>query len=204
MEFLISLLYLIPLNTMVCLKENIDILSILDYLCYLQQTCLLHTAFSSVVFLINRFPSPVLTNLSPYQKLFHNPPNYQKLRTFGCLCYPWLRPYAPNKLEFRSMPCVFVGYSLTQSAYQCLDPVSGRLDMFVSTKHNTLLPNYSTSNLNHLPRPPPLLHIHHIPLSLSVSHSYNRLRRLGKINFRAVILHRHHRLHQNHLLHGLL
>lgn len=84
-------------------------------------------AFATAVFLINRLPTPILSHISPFQKLFSTPPNYHKLRTFGCLCFPWLRPYAPNKLEQRSVSCVFVGYSLTQSAYQCLDPVSGRL-----------------------------------------------------------------------------
>lgn len=84
-------------------------------------------AFSAAVFLINRLPTPVLYNTSPYQKLFNTTPNYHKLRTFGCLCFPWLRPYAPNKLENRSIPCVFIGYSLTQSAYLCLDPTSGRI-----------------------------------------------------------------------------
>jgi hypothetical protein len=35
---------------------------------------------------------------------------------------PDLRPYATNKLDNRSKPCVFLEYSLTQSAYSCLDP----------------------------------------------------------------------------------
>ena len=89
-------------------------------------------AFATVVFLINRMPTPLLTNQSPYLKLFHQLPNYSKLRTFGCLAYPWLRPYAQNKLEKRSLPCVFIGYSLTQSAYHCLDPTTGRI---YTTRH---------------------------------------------------------------------
>ena len=84
-------------------------------------------AFATAVFLINHLTTPILSNQSPFQKLFHTDPNYQKLRTFGCLCYPWLRPYAPNKLDNRSTPCIFIGYSLTQSAYQCLDPTTGRV-----------------------------------------------------------------------------
>lgn len=84
-------------------------------------------AFATAVFLINRLPTPVLSNTSPYQKLFGISPNYTKLRTFGCLCFPWLRPYAPNKLEHRSSPYVFVGYSLSQSAYHCLEPKIGRI-----------------------------------------------------------------------------
>lgn len=78
------------------------------------------SAFATAVFLINRLPTPVLSNQSLYQKLFKMPPNYLKLRTFGCLCFPWLRPYAPDKFQNRYSPCIFIGYSLTQSAYQCL------------------------------------------------------------------------------------
>ncbi|RVW92402.1 Retrovirus-related Pol polyprotein from transposon RE1 [Vitis vinifera] len=84
-------------------------------------------AFSTAVYLINRLPIPTLNHLSPYFKLFGTFPNYSKLRSFGCLCYPWLRPYTSHKLESRSSPCVFVGYSLTQSAYLCLDTSTARL-----------------------------------------------------------------------------
>lgn len=63
--------------------------------------------------------------------MFSVEPNYNKLRTFGSLCFPWLRPYAPNKLQNRSAPCVFLGYSLTQSAYICLESTSSRI--YIST-----------------------------------------------------------------------
>ena len=73
-------------------------------------------AFTTAVFLTNCMTTPLLDNLSPYQKLFQTTPIYGKLRTFGSLCYTWLMPYALNKLENRSTPCVFFGYSLSQSA----------------------------------------------------------------------------------------
>ena len=84
-------------------------------------------AFVIVVYLINRMPTPIFSLSSPYGSFFHFPPNYTKLRIFGCLCYPWLRPYSSHKLESRSLPCVFVGYSLTQSAYLCLDPSTSKI-----------------------------------------------------------------------------
>ncbi|KAG7543090.1 Ribonuclease H-like superfamily [Arabidopsis thaliana x Arabidopsis arenosa] len=84
-------------------------------------------AFAAAVYLINRMPTEVLHGASPYAKLFQQPPNYQKLRVFGCLCYPWLRPYATNKLDNRSSMCVFLGYSLTQSAYLCFEVSTGRI-----------------------------------------------------------------------------
>lgn len=78
-------------------------------------------AFAATVYLINRIPSQPLHFQIPYQALQGQPPNYQKLRVFGCLCFPWLKPYASHKLDDRSKPCVFLGYSITQSAYFCLD-----------------------------------------------------------------------------------
>ena len=84
-------------------------------------------ALATAVYLINRMPTPTLNLNSPFQKIFHTTPNYSKLKIFGCLCYPWLRPYTFHKLESRSKPCIFVGYSLTQSAYLCLDPASSRI-----------------------------------------------------------------------------
>ena len=84
-------------------------------------------AFAVVVYLINRLPTDVLSDQSPYQKLHNVLPNYEKLRIFGCCCYPWLRPYTAHKLQDRSKACVFMGYSLTQSAYLCLDVSAGRI-----------------------------------------------------------------------------
>lgn len=77
--------------------------------------------FSTATYLSNRLPKINLSMTSSFQKLFDRPPNFQKFRIFGYLCYPWLRPYTSHKLDPKSRPCVFVGYSLTQSAYLCYD-----------------------------------------------------------------------------------
>ena len=45
-------------------------------------------AFSTAVYLINRLPTPTLNHESPFLKLFGTVPNYNKLRSFGCLYYP--------------------------------------------------------------------------------------------------------------------
>ena len=66
-------------------------------------------AFSASVYLINRLLTPTISMQSPYQKLFGEPPNYEKLRVFGCLCFPWLRPYTTHKLQSRSLECAFLG-----------------------------------------------------------------------------------------------
>jgi hypothetical protein len=82
-------------------------------------------AFLTSVYIINRLPTPVLQNSSPFEKLFHKIPEYSLLRVFGCKCFPLLRPYIAHKLEYRSKACIFLGYS--QKGYRCLDPLTNRV-----------------------------------------------------------------------------
>ncbi|KAL4565975.1 hypothetical protein LXL04_030083 [Taraxacum kok-saghyz] len=84
-------------------------------------------AFQIAVYLINRLPTPILNFKSPYDVIYGKSPTYNKLKSFGCLCYPWLRPYAKSKLHPRSASCIFLGYSSSKSAYKCFDPISRRL-----------------------------------------------------------------------------
>jgi hypothetical protein len=84
-------------------------------------------AFLTAVYLINRLPTPVLQHQSPYFKLLHKQPDYSLLKTFGCACYPLLRPYTPHKLSYRSTKCIFIGFSSTQKGYRCLDTKDHRI-----------------------------------------------------------------------------
>ncbi|KAG8477106.1 hypothetical protein CXB51_030102 [Gossypium anomalum] len=79
-------------------------------------------AFRSAVHLINRLPTPVLQGQSPYQKLYGCAPQYDHFRVFGCCCFPYLRPFQHHKLDFRSQPCTFLGYSSQHKGYYCLTP----------------------------------------------------------------------------------
>ena len=68
--------------------------------------------------LINRMPSTVLggqipyTVLSPDAPLFHLPP-----KIFGCVCYIHILGPMSDKLNPKSIKCVFFGYSHTQKGY---------------------------------------------------------------------------------------
>lgn len=84
-------------------------------------------AFLTATYLINRLPTPVLKHQSPYFTLLHKHLDYSLLKTFGCACYPILRPYTPHKLAFRSTKCVFLGYSSTQKGCRCLDLQTNRV-----------------------------------------------------------------------------
>uniref|UniRef100_A0A803NT75 Integrase catalytic domain-containing protein n=1 Tax=Cannabis sativa TaxID=3483 RepID=A0A803NT75_CANSA len=102
-------------------------------------------AFRTAVYLHNRLPTPVLSQKSPIEVLFNLKPDYSILKTFGCTCFPNIRPYNKHKLEFRSSPCNFIGYSLNHKGYKCIDK-NGRLYISrdVIFDENTFLHN-STS-----------------------------------------------------------
>ena len=61
-------------------------------------------AFTTTVYLINRL-STTLKFVVPFATLFNKKSNYHFLRTFGCACFPLLRPYHTDKLNFQSQDC---------------------------------------------------------------------------------------------------
>ena len=66
-------------------------------------------AFHDVVYLINRLPTPILHNVSPFQQLFGKLPNYANLKIFGCLCFHGLIPIP--KISWSLSPplvCIYV------------------------------------------------------------------------------------------------
>jgi len=65
---------------------------------------------------------------------------------FGYACWPNLRPYNRNKLNFRSKTCIFIGYSLCHQGYKCLDLSTGKI--YVSSNvifDETLFPYSQTT-----------------------------------------------------------
>lgn len=84
-------------------------------------------AFSAAVYTINRLPTMVLDNKSPFEELFGQIPDYANFHPFGCRVYPYLRDYSANKLAPRSIPCIFMGYSSQHKGFRCLDSAISRV-----------------------------------------------------------------------------
>jgi len=95
-------------------------------------------------------PTLVLQNKSLFECMFRHIPGYNFLHTFGCLCFPFLRPYHAHKLDFRSFPCVFLGYSSSHLGYYCLDLASHRI--YVSRLEN-IFPFANSEQITHTPVP---------------------------------------------------
>ncbi|KAJ0531909.1 putative RNA-directed DNA polymerase [Helianthus annuus] len=85
-----------------------------------------YDAYATAAYLINRLPSPVIHYSSPFETLFGSSPDYSFLRTFGCLCYPFLGDTRMDKLSPKSIPCIFVGYAPSHLGYLCYDPHTSR------------------------------------------------------------------------------
>ncbi|KAI3667713.1 hypothetical protein L6452_42782 [Arctium lappa] len=108
------------------------------------------SAFDTSVYLINRLPSRVSSHKSPYEQVFNRKPDYSFLRVFGCQCFPYLRPYNHHKIEFRSTPCVFLGYNHVHHGYSCFDSSNDRLYIARHVRFNEHVFPYQP-----LPPPPP-------------------------------------------------
>ncbi|KAI0505062.1 hypothetical protein KFK09_016019 [Dendrobium nobile] len=78
-------------------------------------------------YLINRLPTKALNLRIPFQVLHNTLPSYSHLRTFGCLCFPWLKHQAPNKLSSRSSECIFLGYSPSHKGYRCFNMATNKI-----------------------------------------------------------------------------
>ena len=84
-------------------------------------------AVISACYLINRIPTRVLEDQSPFEVLNKVKPSLSHLRVFGSLCYVLIPGDMRNKLEPKSTKAMFVGYSTTQRGYKCFDPQTRRL-----------------------------------------------------------------------------
>lgn len=66
-------------------------------------------ALLTSVYLINRLPHSAVKFQIPYTLLYHSALDYSLLRPFGCLHFPWLKPYTTHKLSPKFHPlCILI------------------------------------------------------------------------------------------------
>ncbi|PKU87980.1 Retrovirus-related Pol polyprotein from transposon TNT 1-94 [Dendrobium catenatum] len=113
-------------------------------------------------YLINQLPTSALNSQIPFILLQGRPPQYDHLKSFGCLCFPWLLPHSPHKLAPRSSPCIFLGYSPQHKGYRCYNTQTHKLHISRHVRFYEHLQPYKEP-LTNLPNPqsdtyiPPML-----------------------------------------------
>lgn len=71
--------------------------------------------------MINRKPSPLLDNKSPFEKLLGKTLDYTLLRSFRCLCFASTNTKDRTTFSPRAILCVFLGYPSGVKGYKVLD-----------------------------------------------------------------------------------
>lgn len=84
-------------------------------------------AVMTACYLINRIPTKILKDISPFEVLNKTKPSLDHLKVFGCVCFVLVPGEQRTKLDAKSIKSIFLGYSTTQKGYKCYDPVNNKL-----------------------------------------------------------------------------
>lgn len=78
-------------------------------------------AFQFATFTINKVPTPILNQQSPYQVLHNKLLEPNSFKVFGCLCYASTLQVHKTKLDPKARKSIFLGYKLGMKGYVLLD-----------------------------------------------------------------------------------
>lgn len=80
-------------------------------------------ATNIAVFLLNKLPTKVMQKKKNlFGAWFGYKLDLQHLRTFGCLCFPYVSQAKKGKLDKKVELRVFIGYSSSSKAYRIFQP----------------------------------------------------------------------------------
>ena len=75
-------------------------------------------------YLISKLPSPLLNDKTPFELLFHKPPDYGHLKVFGCLCFASTTAQTRNKqFDLQSHTVSFPGMLCFMKLFFLLGPL---------------------------------------------------------------------------------
>lgn len=75
-------------------------------------------AASTAVFLQNRLPTKAVKDRTPFEAWHGFKPSIIFLKVFGCLCFSYVPQVKRDKLDKKSAPGIFIGYSTVSKAYK--------------------------------------------------------------------------------------
>ncbi|GKA64423.1 putative RNA-directed DNA polymerase [Tanacetum coccineum] len=81
----------------------------------------------TAAYVINRMPSDVIGNKTPYEVLYNQKPNYDNMRVFGCLAYYKSTETNGDKFKMKGRPGVFLGYPPGTKGYKIFDIIHNKI-----------------------------------------------------------------------------
>nr|GEX71214.1 integrase, catalytic core [Tanacetum cinerariifolium] len=101
-------------------KKINGVLYILDFKCNL-------LSVNRLSYVINRLPSKVIKNKTPFKLILNKEPDYGSLKVFGCLVYFKNTDTKGDKFDERGKPGVFLGYPPGTKGYKVFDLETKRI-----------------------------------------------------------------------------
>lgn len=87
-------------------------------------------AVKTTVYLLNRCPTRVLENVTPFEMYSGRKPEIKQLRIFGLIFYSLILSALRHKLEEWSIKGIFIGYGSSEKGYKILNPLTMKVMVF--------------------------------------------------------------------------
>ena len=82
---------------------------------------------ASAVYLLNFSPTKAIQNVTPYEAWKGTKPTVSHFKIFGCIAYVLVNAQNHQKLDEKSIKCIFVGYCNESKAYKLYNPITSKI-----------------------------------------------------------------------------
>ena len=68
--------------------------------------------------LINRMPTIIIGNNTPFELFYNGTPQVDTLKVFGCICYVHVLSQVKQNLDEKAIKCIFLGIDVVKNGYR--------------------------------------------------------------------------------------
>lgn len=83
---------------------------------------------TAVVHILNRAPTYIVPQMTPYEAYFSRKPSVSHLRVFGCDAYAHVPKTKRAKFDTKTRKLIHVGYDSISTSYRLYDPVTRTIE----------------------------------------------------------------------------